>query len=85
MSEEAYVWDHLRRAHDTFRGEHQLAEYVAQLEISECARILARSPIPLSTLADRRGECRVERGERRGFEEVIRTWTLEVLSGLEGG
>ena len=28
---------------------------------------------------------RVEAGERRSFAQVIRTWTLHVLSGLEGG
>jgi hypothetical protein len=79
------VGEHLRRAHETVRGEHQLAEYVWGLEIGECAGILAASPIPLEELARLRSECRVERDERRDFETVIRTWTLEVLSGLEGG
>ena len=77
---------HVRRAHEEFRGEHQLAEYVAQLELEECARILAASPTGLGSLAFRREECRVGADERRSFEEeVIRTWTLHILLGLEGG
>ncbi len=59
-------------------GERQLADYVARLDLGECARILA-------SLAARRNECRVRVDEKRSFEEVIRTWTLQVLSGLEGG
>ena len=39
----------------------------------------------LTSLAALREECRVGAGERRSFEQVIRTWTLHVLSGLEGG
>jgi hypothetical protein len=76
---------HLREAHESFHGERQLADYVAQLDLSECARILEASPTSLASLAALREECRVEAGERRSFEEVIRTWTLHVLSGLEGG
>lgn len=76
---------HLREAHERVKGEEQLAEYVARLDIGECARILAASPTGLPALAALRDECRVERDERRGFDEVIRTWTLQVLSGLEGG
>jgi hypothetical protein len=76
---------HLRRAHAEVRGEHQLAEYVARLDLGECAEILAFSPIGLETLAARRGECRVGADETRSFEAVIRTWTVHVLSGLEGG
>ena len=76
---------HLREAHERFRGERQLADYVAQLDLGECARILEASPTSLASLAALREECRVEAGERRSFEEVIRTWTLHVLSGLEGG
>ena len=76
---------HLREAHERFRGERQLANYVAQLDLGECARILEASPTSLASLAALREECRVEAGERRSFEEVIRTWTLQVLSGLEGG
>ena len=76
---------HLREAHERFRGERQLANYVAQLDLGECARILEASPTSLASLAALREECRVEAGERRSFEEVIRTWTMHVLSGLEGG
>jgi hypothetical protein len=76
---------HLREAHGSFRGEHQLADYVARLDLGECARILAASPTGLASLAALRRECRVEMDEKRSFEEVIRTWTLYVLSGLEGG
>jgi hypothetical protein len=79
------VWRHLRKAWETTKGEHQLAEYVARLEISECAKILAASPIELASLAALRDQCRVGPEEERSFEEVIKTWTLEVLSGLEGG
>jgi hypothetical protein len=76
---------HLREAHESFRGERQLAEYVARLDLGECARILAASPTSLASLAALREECRVGVDEKRSFEEVIRTWTLQVLSGLEGG
>jgi hypothetical protein len=76
---------HLREAHERFRGERQLADYVAQLDLDECVRILETSPTSLASLAALREECRVEADERRSFEEVIRTWTLHVLSGLEGG
>ncbi len=76
---------HLREAHEGTKGERQLAEYVARLELGECARILEASPVDLASLAARRNECRVEANEERSFEEVIRTWTLHVLSGVEGG
>ena len=76
---------HLREAHEGFRGERQLADYVASLDLGECARILEASPTSLASLAALRGECRVEVDEKRSFEEVIRTWTLHVLSGSEGG
>ena len=76
---------HLREAHESFRGERQLADYVARLDLGECARILAGSPTSLASLAALRDECRVGVDEKRSFEEVIRTWTLQVLSGLEGG
>jgi hypothetical protein len=82
---EKLIRHHLREAHEHVKGEEQLAEYVARLDIGECARILAASPTGLPALAALRDECRVERDERRGFDEVIRTWTLQVLSGLEGG
>ena len=88
MSERAgeeLIRHHLREAHESVRGEEQLAEYVARLDLGECARILAASPMGLPALAALRDECRVEQDERRSFEEVIRTWTLQVLSGLEGG
>jgi len=81
---ERSVGDHIRMAHETLRGEHQLADYVARLRIEECARILAQSTTGLSMLAALRDECRVGPEERRSFEEVIRIWTLEVLSGIEG-
>jgi hypothetical protein len=76
---------HLREAHESSPGERQLADYVARLDLGECARILEASPTTLASLAALREECRVEAGERRNFAQVIRTWTLHVLSGLEGG
>ncbi len=76
---------HLREAHEGFGGERQLADYVARLDLDECARILAASPTSLASLAAHRDKCRVEADEKRSFEKVIRTWTLHVLSGLEGG
>ncbi len=82
---ERLIRRHLREAHEQARGERQLAGYVARLDIGECARILEASPIGLPALAALRDECRVGQDERRGFEEVIRTWTLQVLSGTEGG
>jgi hypothetical protein len=78
------VGEHVRMAHETLRGDRQLAEYVAGLMIEECARILAESPAGLPTLAALRDECRVGPDETRSFEAVIRVWTLEVLSGIEG-
>jgi hypothetical protein len=84
-SDGGIIGRHLREAHEHFRGERQLAEYVARLDLDECARILAASPTSLASLAALREECRVEADEKRSFEEVIRTWTLHVLSGLEGG
>ena len=82
---EDVIGRHLTLAHESSRGERQLAEYVARLDLAECARILEASPTSLSSLAALRDECRVEAGERRSFVQVIRTWTLHVLSGLEGG
>jgi len=82
---EGPIGRHVRMAHATFKGEHQIAEYVTQLEIGECARILAAAPDSLPSLAARRDECRVAPDERRSFEELIRTWTECVLSGAEGG
>ncbi|HET7271407.1 MAG TPA: hypothetical protein VFI90_10025 [Rubrobacter sp.] len=79
------VGEHVRRAHDTIRGEHQIAEYVARLKVEECARILASDPHGLPRLAALRDECRVGPGEARSFEGVIRAWTEAVLSGAEGG
>jgi hypothetical protein len=79
------IWRGVREAHAALRGEHQIAEYVAALEIGECARILASDPEGLPRLAALRDECRVGRDEARSFEQVIRIWTLEVLSGAEGG
>lgn len=82
------VWEgligwHLREAHERARGEIQLADYVASLDLGECARILEASPTSLASLAALRDECRVEADEKRSFEEVIRVWTLHILSGLE--
>ena len=81
--EDLVQW-HLSKAHN-LKGEHQLAEYVAYLDLAECAEILASSPRNLSFLATHRDECRVGPDERRSFEEVIRTWTICVLSGVEAG
>lgn len=78
------VREHLLRAHG-LKGEHQLAEYVANLDLAECVEILATSPRGLPFLASHRDECRVGPDERRSFEEVIRTWTASVLSGVEAG
>ena len=82
---EGAFWRHVREAWATARGEHQIAEYVAGLEIEQCATILASDPGGLPRLAALRDECRVGQGEKRSFEAVIRTWTEEVLSGAEGG
>lgn len=76
---------HIQRAHRTFRGEHQLAQYVAQLSLDECTEILSVSDTSLAYLASRHPECRVSANEERSFEEVVRVWTLYVLSGAEGG
>ena len=82
---ERLIARHLREAHEGIEGERQLQEYVARLDLGECARILEASPTSLAPLAARRDECRVGESEERSFEEVIRTWTLHVLSGVEGG
>jgi hypothetical protein len=79
------IWRRVQEARTAVRGEHQIAEYVARLEIGECARILASDPDDLPRLAALRDECRVGRNEERSFERVIRTWTEAVLSGAEGG
>ena len=84
-SDGRFLWRHIRKAQKSIKGENQLAEYVARLEVAECARILAASPIELPSLATLRDECRVGPEEKRSFAEVIRAWTLEVLSGIEGG
>jgi hypothetical protein len=76
---------HVLAAHAMLKGEHQLAQYAARPDLGECARILAASPMPLSELAARDPASRVNGKEDRGFDEVIRTWTLRVLSGGEGG
>jgi hypothetical protein len=75
---------HLSKAHG-FKAEHQLAEYVANLDLTECTEILTASPEGLPFLASHRDECRVGPGERRSFEDVIRIWTISVLSGVEAG
>lgn len=84
-ADERTIGRHVRMAHATVKGEHQISQYVARLEIEECARILAAAPQGLPLLTVRRDECRVGPGEKRSFEEVIRTWTEFVLSGQEGG
>jgi hypothetical protein len=76
---------HIKKAHTTVKGEHQLPEYVRQLGLDECVEILAASPVGLPALASRHEQCRVEAGEQRGFDEVIRTWTVYLLSVVEGG
>lgn len=76
---------HIFRAHESVKGEHQLAEYVARLDIGECAGILAADPEGLPLLAALRAECRVGPDEERSFEEVIRTRAEYTLSGVEGG
>ena len=83
-SKQNLLWQHIRKAQETVKGESQLAEYVARLEIAECAGVLAASPGGLPFLAAHRDECRVGPDETRSFEEVIRVWTLSVLSGAEG-
>ena len=83
-AEDVVGW-HVRRAHATLKGEHQLAQYVARLGPGECAAILVAVPEGLPQLARLRDECRVGPRETRSFEAVIRTWTLCVLSGAEGG
>lgn len=84
-ADEREAWRHVRKAHATGKGEHQVAEYVAGLGLEECAKILASEPGALPRLAALRDECRVGRNEVRTFESVIRTWTMAVLSGVEGG
>ncbi|QIN84747.1 hypothetical protein GBA63_20430 [Rubrobacter tropicus] len=79
------VGRHVRAAHARFKGEHQIAQYVARLELGECARLLAATPDGLPRLARLRDECRVGSRETRSFEAVIRTWTAHLLSGAEGG
>ncbi|MGB3632754.1 MAG: hypothetical protein WA982_01805 [Rubrobacteraceae bacterium] len=79
------VGSHILKAHRTVRGEHQLAEYVAQLSLGECGEILSAADMDLASLAARHPECRVLSDEKRTFEEVIRIWTLYVLSGVEDG
>ena len=85
QADEGFIRRHIQEAQKTIEGEDQLLAYVARLRLSECTEILAASPIGLPSLVAKRDECRVEASEARGFEEVIRTWTLHVLSGLEGG
>ena len=83
--DERLIWWHIRKARETIKGENQLAEYVTRLKLSDCAEILSASFVLLPSFARNHEECRVEEDEERGFEEVIRTWTLHVLSRLEGG
>jgi hypothetical protein len=76
---------HVPGAHATVKGEHQLSEHVARLGPDEGVEILVAGPEGLPSLAARRHECGVGQEEQRSFEDVKRTWTLGVLSGLEGG
>ncbi len=71
-SDGRFLWRHISRARETIKGENQLAEYVARLEIAECARIHEASPIELPSLAVLRDQCRVGPEEKRSFEEVIK-------------
>ena len=75
----------IREAQTIMEGKDQLSRYVARLQLAECAEILTVSSIRLTSLAFKRDECRVEKDEKRSFEEVIRVWMLHVLSSLEGG
>lgn len=79
------IGSHVQMAHATIKGENQLSEYVQRLGLDECVEILAESPISLATLASRHEPCRVRASENRRFDDVIRTWTLYVLSGIEAG
>lgn len=79
-----FVGKHIQRAH-AIHGEHQIPEYVSSLSLGECAEILDASPVGLPSLAAHSEPCRVGAAESRDFAEVIRTWTVHVLSSLEGG
>lgn len=57
--EEHLAGHHVRQEQASLSGTHQLAEYVASLEVGECARILAHSPIPLPTVTKRDARSRV--------------------------
>ena len=60
--------------------------FVLEVKLLLLSKVLADGrELMLPFLATLRDQCRVGRGERRSFEEVIRTWTVEVLSGVEGG
>jgi len=76
---------HVLAAHVGAEGEGGVAQYVAGLEVGECARILVASPIPLSILAGGDPSARVDADKGRSFEEVIRAWTLRVLYRAEAG
>jgi len=75
----------VRQAQETVKCENQLAEYVSSLDVAACAEILASGSALLPSIARNRDECRVEETEQRGFEEVMRSWTLHVLSRVESG
>jgi hypothetical protein len=79
------VDEHVREAHEAIRGEHQIAEYVARLEVEEYAMIHAFEPGVLPRLAGLRDECCVGANEERSFEGVIGARTEAVLSGVESG
>jgi hypothetical protein len=70
--DDGIIGRHLMGAHEGSRGERQLADYVGRPNLGECVRVLKASPTSLASLVVLR-------------EEVIRTRTPRVLSGLEGG
>ena len=46
-ADESFIRRHIQEAQTTIEGEDQLLAYVARLRLSECAEILAASPIGL--------------------------------------
>ena len=75
----------LTRIHD-LKGEHQHAEYMANLDLDPCAQTLTAIPGGLLFLALRRKGGRSGSGERRRPEDVIRIWKVRrVLSCVEPG
>ena len=82
MMDRRFVWGHVARAGGS-RG--RIPRYVAGLGLGDCAAILAAGPTRLPSFAALPDDYRVRRPEEtRSFEEVIRAWTAEVFSELEG-